>query len=555
MRWIGFGGLLLAAVMGCARVRPLAEPMGPPVPLYCDNPLLMPVRDWSALWEALVHVIDDYFRIENEEPVRMVGDTLTEGRIDTFPETGSTVLEPWRHDSADPYEKVESTLQSIRRQAHVRVIPSEGGFLVDVTVFKELEDVKRPAHVSAGAATFRTESSFTRVVNPIGDQEVNQGWIRLGRDRALEQRILAQLQETLGVQGLPPPPAPVPAPQPTGPPSKPGCTPGSPGCSSSPRCASGPETRSTSGWTPQDDNLSFFASTGDLIDPGSANHSAMFRGESEASGEVFEPEFGAGFAPLEQTEPLRTGFSARVGEEFFRLVDLSLQDYGNFYSLPELVALSGGIGLAAIYANVKVDDQTIDENFQHWHNTHVVNPKRAKFAYPIGELGNGRYFVPTYVICLGAREAWPDSPLANFFGEWGDRSLRSFLVGAPVVLALQYGLGASRPEDSTNGSRWVPFDGDNSVSGHAFIGGVNFINAAKMTDNIPLKSALYVASFVPGWTRIIRDKHYLSQVMLGWWVAFLSANAVDWTEQQQSGWQITPAVNDEGLSIHFARAW
>jgi hypothetical protein len=60
---------------------------------------------------------------------------------------------------------------------------------------------------------------------------------------------------------------------------------------------------------------------------------------------------------------------------------------------------------------------------------------------------------------------------------------------------------------------------------------------------------------VPGWSRIIQDKHYLSQVALGWWVAYLSASAVDWNEQQQSNWQITPVVSDEGTAICFSRAW
>jgi len=586
MRWAGLLGLLLAAVMGCVRVRPLAEPMGPPVPLYSDNPLLMPVQDWSALWEALTHVIDDYFRIENEQPVRMVGDTLTEGRIDTFPETGSTVLEPWRNDSADPYEKVESTLQSIRRQAQVRVVPSEGGFLVEVTVFKELEDVKRPAHVSAGAATFRTEGSFTRVVSPIGDGEVNRGWIRLGRDRALEQRILAHLQETLGVQGLPPPPPAVPATPPSGPSCQPGSPAGSPGCSPSTRCASGPDSRSTSAlerttyrpvfgetiparnrpaewqtmlrWTDhrQEDSFQFLdAVTADSPDPTLGSDQAGWGGENENLGERIGPGFVEDLDDLEGTGPRPGGWWARCGLEFHRILDLSIQDYSRFYSASELVALSGGIGLAAVFAHVKIDDQTIDENFQQWHHDHVGTHNARKFAYIAGELGNGRHFLPFYGVCVAAGESWPDSPTARVLGEWGDRSLRSFLVGAPVILALQYGLGAGRPEDKTNGSRWVPFHAENSASGHAFIGGINFLNAAMMTDNLPLKSALYVASVVPGWTRMIRHKHYFSQVMLGWWVAYLSTTAVAWTEQQRSDWQITPVVNDEGLSICFLRPW
>ncbi len=93
------------------------------------------------------------------------------------------------------------------RTAHVQVTPVREGFWIDVAVLKELEDVARPAHASAGAATFRNDDSLVRVVSPVGEQDVNKGWIGMGRDRALEQRILAQLQERLGMVGLQPVPS------------------------------------------------------------------------------------------------------------------------------------------------------------------------------------------------------------------------------------------------------------------------------------------------------------------------------------------------------------
>ncbi len=120
-------GLLLGWLSGCLGARPLTEPMGPPVPIYSDNPLLIPLADPQMVWEGVVDVVDDYFKIEREEPVRLFGDTLTEGRLDTFHEVGTTWLEPWRYDSADGYERLESTLQSIRRRAQVRVIPAQVG--------------------------------------------------------------------------------------------------------------------------------------------------------------------------------------------------------------------------------------------------------------------------------------------------------------------------------------------------------------------------------------------------------------------------------------------
>jgi hypothetical protein len=192
--------LLGLAVSGCA-LGPTAVDSGwQTTHVLYDNPVLLPVADHEYVWETVVDVIDDYFKIEREEPVR-VAENVVPGWLETFPEVGSTLFEPWRRDSVGPYEKLQSTLQSTRRWAKVRVDPAPGGFRVDVAVFKELEDVVQPAQATAGAATFRHDSSLTRVVNPVGEHEITEGWIPMGRDTALEQRIIEQLLARSGAVG------------------------------------------------------------------------------------------------------------------------------------------------------------------------------------------------------------------------------------------------------------------------------------------------------------------------------------------------------------------
>jgi hypothetical protein len=113
-------------------------------------------------------------------------------------EVSPTIFEPWRHDTVDSQQRVENTLQSMRRRAVVRVVPAQGGHWVDVQVFKELEDVVRPEQATAGAATFRYDSSLTRVANPIGAEQITKGWIAQGRDTALEQQIIGDLLNRCG---------------------------------------------------------------------------------------------------------------------------------------------------------------------------------------------------------------------------------------------------------------------------------------------------------------------------------------------------------------------
>lgn len=205
---------LFVAASACAPVPPIGNAGGfATSPLATENQLFVPVSDREFLWNQVVDEVDDYFKIRREERVRLIGNVLTEGQIDTFPQIGSTKLEPWRHDSTRGFEKLHSTLQTVRRRAVVRVIPASNGYLVDVVVFKELEDVVQSEHASAGDMTLRYDDSLTRYQQNGEDQarvgfgRSTLGWIPLGRDHSLEQQILANLRGRMtdvGSAGPPP---------------------------------------------------------------------------------------------------------------------------------------------------------------------------------------------------------------------------------------------------------------------------------------------------------------------------------------------------------------
>jgi hypothetical protein len=162
-----------------------------------DNPLAIPASDCDVVWNQIVDVVDDAFDIESEQRVRRVGDVLTVGRIDTVPTTGSSWFEFWKKDAADFYERTHNTLQTIRRRAVVQVIPAGDLFQVEVIVFKELEDLPMAQSSTAGSATFRNDGSMIRIEEPVGVQPYTLGWIPLGRDTALEQRMLRQMADRL----------------------------------------------------------------------------------------------------------------------------------------------------------------------------------------------------------------------------------------------------------------------------------------------------------------------------------------------------------------------
>jgi hypothetical protein len=183
---------------------PIAPAMMQPANVYA-NPTFVPGGDSQSFWETLVDVVSNYFPIDKEEPLRMIGDLPTEGKLTTVAQVSPTIFEPWRHDSGNREERVENTLQTMRRYAVLRVVPAptQGGYWVEVTVHKELEANARPDHAMAGAATLRYDSTLVGVINPVIGDDTTVGWIDKGRDTALEQAIIDHLMCRCGQTGFP----------------------------------------------------------------------------------------------------------------------------------------------------------------------------------------------------------------------------------------------------------------------------------------------------------------------------------------------------------------
>ncbi len=187
---------LLTALTGCQLGGGVRDVPVFDVEAYPPSSVTVQSRDPFTTWEVVADVLDDYFVVEREEPVRVLENLVTEGRIDTFPQVGATIFEPWRQDSVGPGERLYATLQSVRRRAVARVIPQAHSFRVELTIFKELEDVGQSCGMAP--ASFRNDTSLTRVGPPSGSAPVEPGWIPLGRDLLLEQQILDQIAARLG---------------------------------------------------------------------------------------------------------------------------------------------------------------------------------------------------------------------------------------------------------------------------------------------------------------------------------------------------------------------
>jgi hypothetical protein len=173
-------------------------PSGPEAAPGCANPIFVPAVNDEYAWEQIADVVSDYFTISREQQVRRSGDAWCEGRIETQYQGGATWLEPFRKDSVGMFNRWESTFQTIRRKATVRVMPDANGYLVEVVVEKELEDLPHPERSSAGAAAFPNDSSLpSERSNNVSRTLSSPRWLPLGRDPALEARMLAEIHARL----------------------------------------------------------------------------------------------------------------------------------------------------------------------------------------------------------------------------------------------------------------------------------------------------------------------------------------------------------------------
>lgn len=163
------------------------------------NPASIVIPDHEFAWNQIVDEIDNYFKIKKEERVRLDEGIISEGVITTYPTSGSTLLEPWRKDSTPGFEKWQSTFQTIRRTATVRVIPNGTNYLIDVQVEKEMEDLPKPENATVGSL----RSNVSTLIDEDGDRSSRrqQRWYPIGRDTSLEQKILANIQGRLAVNG------------------------------------------------------------------------------------------------------------------------------------------------------------------------------------------------------------------------------------------------------------------------------------------------------------------------------------------------------------------
>jgi hypothetical protein len=217
-------------------------------------------------------------------------------------------------------------------------------------------------------------------------------------------------------------------------------------------------------------------------------------------------------------------------------------DFGNYYLGRENLTMLGvGVAGAAVFANTNMD-MYIRNKYQDDLRSHETD--KAMKIFNISAASVAFVIAPAYLGAYGAGKLLNNATLV----EWAENSFRATVVGGPALLLLAAATGADRPAEGD--SNWGAFNNFHGVSGHAYFSAVPFITAAKMSENPYQKAVLYGLSTFTGIGRINDDRHYFSQVALGWYLAYLSCAVVEkGNDQREERMHVQLAPVPKGAAI------
>ena len=195
------------------------------------------------------------------------------------------------------------------------------------------------------------------------------------------------------------------------------------------------------------------------------------------------------------------------------------------YSRRSFLRLGGAVVAAGVLAY-----SGADEAVDSFHSGKVRSRPTDSASAVVNPFGERFWFVNWFLVA--AVDAWIRS---GSFSRWGRENFEAMVVGLPVLWTVQRGLGANRPTDENPSPRWRPLDDDNAASGHAFIAAIPWLNLARRTGWPQQRWAARFASVLTGWSRINDRKHYLSQVILGWTIAWNATEAVHGNDKPAAG--------------------
>ncbi len=143
---------------------------------------------YKRLFTRCLDVVGEYFEIDAANTSRYGG------TIRCLPRIAPGIEQPWKPGSPDLYQRMLAFCQTYRHRCMVDITTGQqGGYFVDVKVYRELEDLATPSRGTAGEATYRLVPTIERQFTVVDPSLYEPMWIPMGRDTCIEQAILERV--------------------------------------------------------------------------------------------------------------------------------------------------------------------------------------------------------------------------------------------------------------------------------------------------------------------------------------------------------------------------
>lgn len=249
--------------------------------------------------------------------------------------------------------------------------------------------------------------------------------------------------------------------------------------------------------------------------------------------------------------PLCLMSASVMAEKSYNFGDEVISDYKNFYSGSSLTDLGLVFAGGAVLAH-----SNVDREFRDFYQEDLRSGFTDDIAHNAKLFGEKTIMFPLTALAYSL-PYFTNIKHESSYAKWTSNTVRGYVLGMPIMLAMQKVTGASRPVDNRDYySDWKPFKDKNGVSGHSFGGAVPFLSAALMYDEGSWQRySLIFASTLTGWSRVNDDDHYLSQAILGWYLAYKATSSVAQTNskfEQENKISYLPYVDGDALGIQVA---
>ena len=217
------------------------------------------------------------------------------------------------------------------------------------------------------------------------------------------------------------------------------------------------------------------------------------------------------------------------------------RDYGNFYSCRGLFWIGTSLGVGAVLANT-----SLDQDFQDWYQNDVRSSGTDDVAGVAYHFGSGQYVIPAMAAAWLVGEWCCDNPVRRGRGPMGRAEpagrARRRAARARSCNTRSARRGRAKAAARTGGRSTTTTP---SAATPSSARSRSLLPRRCRTRSV-FKVTMITFSVLPAWSRVNDDRHYLSQVLLGYSFACLSVWAVDATEQGKRPIMIVPMAVGNG---------